>query len=140
MMNGVLRGERGMASIFGLCAVGILMIVSTTMYATSRNHILSARRFLARDALRNAAEDGVRLAVARMNEDAALAAKANGATNKKESLLATKMGDASVEVFARKKENEILLLGVGKEAEEHARTLGVVRRNEGKYVIVRWER
>ncbi|MBO6237085.1 MAG: hypothetical protein J6N22_10245, partial [Schwartzia sp.] len=90
-----------MVSIFGLCALGILMILSATMYAVSRNHTSSARRFLARDELRNAAEDGVRLAIVRMNADATVAAKANGATGKMESLLTVKAGDASVEVFAR---------------------------------------
>ena len=140
MMGGILRGERGMASVFGMCALGILMLVSATMYATSRNHISSARRFLAREALRNASEDGVRLAAARMNEDTETAAKANGATGKKESLFATKVGDASVEVFARKKDDEILLLGLGKKEEERARAIGVVKKNAGKYVIVGWER
>ena len=144
-MNKLLRGERGMVSIFGLCALGILMVVSATMYTVSKNHISSTRRFLARDALRNAAEDGVRLAVARMNADAATAAKANGARNKKELLLTTKADDALVEVFARKKENEILLLGVGHKGEkekdeDRARTVGVVKENEGKYVIEHWER
>lgn len=140
MMGGILREERGMASVFGLCALGILMILSATMYAASRNHILAAQRFLARDTLRNAAEDGVRLAVARMNEDAGTAAKANGATGQKESLLTTRVGDASVEVFARKKENEILLLGVGQKEKERARAIGVVKENAGKYVIEHWER
>ena len=59
-MNRILRGERGVVSIFGLCALGILMILSATMYAVSRNHTSLARRFLARDELRNAAENGVR--------------------------------------------------------------------------------
>ena len=176
-MNRILRGERGMISIFGLCALGILMIISAAMYTVSKNHISSARRFLVRDALRNAAEDGVRLATARMNSDAATAMKgeppnsapaimaedgvrlavarmntdvdiamqANGATAKKKSLLTTKVGDASVEVFARKKETEILLLGVGKKEREEAekdsaRVVGVVKENAGKYVIERWER
>ena len=140
MMYGAFRGERGMASVFGLCALGILMILSATMYATSRNHILAAQRFLARDAIRNAAEDGVRLAVTRMNEDAGTATKANGATDKKESLFTTRVGDASVEVFARKKDNEILLLGVGQQEGERARALGVVKESAGKYVIEHWER
>lgn len=140
MMHGLFRGERGMASVFGLCALGILMILSATMYATSRNHIRAAHRFLERDALRNAAEDGVRLAVARMNENMGTAAKANGATDEKESLLTAKVGDASVEVFARKKENEILLLGVGAKEKERARAVGAVKESAGKYVIVRWER
>ncbi len=139
-MNGILRGERGMVSIFGLCALGILMIVSATMYATSRNHILSAHRFLARNELRNAAEGGVRLAVARMNADAGAAAKANGATGKKESLLTAKVGDASVEVYARKKDDRILLLGVGNKEEERARAIGVVKQSAGKYIIEHWER
>ena len=144
-MNRILRGERGMISIFGLCALGILMIISAAMYTVSKNHISSARRFLVRDALRNAAEDGVRLAVARMNTDVDIAMQANGATAKKKSLLTTKVGDASVEVFARKKETEILLLGVGKKEREEAekdsaRVVGVVKENAGKYVIERWER
>ena len=139
-MNRILRGERGMVSIFGLCALGILMILSATMYAVSRNHTSSARRFLARDELRNAAEDGVRLAIIRMNADATVAAKANGATGKMESLLTVKAGDASVEVFARKKGTEILLLGLGKNEEEHARAIGVVKENAGKYSIEHWER
>ncbi len=134
-----------MISIFGLCALGILMIISAAMYTVSKNHISSARRFLVRDALRNAAEDGVRLAVARMNTDVDIAMQANGATAKKKSLLTTKVGDASVEVFARKKETEILLLGVGKKEREEvekdsARVVGVVKENAGKYVIERWER
>lgn len=139
-MNRILRGERGVVSIFGLCALGILMILSATMYAVSRNHASSARRFLARDEIRNAAEDGVRLAIVRMNADATVAAKANGATGKMESLLTVKAGDASVEVFARKKGNEILLLGLGKNEEEHARAIGVVKENAGKYSIEHWER
>ena len=139
-MNSFLRGERGMVSVFGLCALGILMLLSATMYAVSRNHISSARRFLARDALRNAAEDGVRLATARMNSDAATAMKANGATGQKESLFTIKVNDAYVEVFARKKENEILLLGLGQKEEERARAIGVVKENAGKYIIQRWER
>lgn len=134
-----------MISIFGLCALGILMIISAAMYTVSKNHISSARRFLVRDALRNVAEDGVRLAVARMNTDVDIAMQANGATAKKKSLLTTKVGDASVEVFARKKEAEILLLGVGKKEREEAekdsaRVVGVVKENAGKYVIERWER
>ena len=140
MMKGIVFGERGMASIFGLCTLAILMIVSATMYATSMNHITSVRRFLARDALRNAAEDGVRLAAAQMNADAGTAAKANGATGKKELLFTTKVGAASVDVFARKKADEILLLGLGKKEEERARAIGVVKQNAGKYVIERWER
>lgn len=140
-MNGVrFRGERGMASVFGLCALAVLMMVSATMYAVSRNYMLSAQRFLVRDTLRNAAEDGVRLAVARMNEDAAAAAKANGAASKNETLLTVKIGNASVEVFARKREGEILLLGLGKQDEERARAIGAVKEREGKYVITRWER
>lgn len=140
MMNGILRGERGMASVFGLCALGILMIVSATMYATSRNHMMSARRFLARDAVRNAAEDGVRLAVARMNADVGTAAKANGAISDRESLFKTKVGDTAVEVFARKRGDEILLLGVGNKNEERARALGIVKKSGGKYIIEHWER
>ena len=139
-MNRILRGEKGMVSVFGLCALGILIILSATMYAVSRNHVSSARRFLARDELKNAAEDGVRLAIARMNADATVAAKANGATGKMESLLTVKAGDASVEVFARKKGTEILLLSLGKKDEEHARAIGVVKENAGKYVIEHWER
>ena len=86
------------------------------------------------------AEDGVRLAIVRMNADATVAAKANGATGKMESLLTVKAGDASVEVFARKKGTEILLLGLGKNEEEHARAIGVVKENAGKYSIEHWER
>ena len=86
--------------------------------------MLSARRFLARDAVRNAAEDGVRLAVARMNADVGTAAKANGAISDRESLFKTKVGDTAVEVFARKRGDEILLLGVGNKNEERARALG----------------
>ena len=144
-MNRIFRGERGMVSLFGLCALGILMIVSATMYAVSRNHISSARRFLARDALRNAAEDGVRLAVAQMNASTTAADKANGATDKKESLITAKVGDASVEVFARKNGSEILLLGVSQKGEkgkdeERARVVAVVKENAGKYAIEHWER
>ena len=140
MTKRILRGERGMVSVFGLCALGILMVVSATMYATSRNHVSSVRRFLARDVIRNAAEDGVLLALARMNEDAGTAAKANGATSKKELLLTAKVGEASVEVYARKKDDGILLLGVGNKEEERARAIGVVKQDAGKYVIKRWER
>ena len=129
-----------MASLFGLCALGILMMVSATIYATGRNHIATAHRFLARDALRNAAEDGVLLAVAWMNEDAATAAKASGAVSHKAPLLRTKVGDASVEVFARNKGNEILLMSVGKQEKERARAVGAVKKNAGTYMIVRWER
>ena len=140
MRKDFVRGELGMVSIFGLCALAVLMILSATMYAASRTHILTAQRFLARDALRNAAEDGVRLALSRMNTDAGTAAKANGATGQKESLLTTSIGDASVEVFARKKADEILLLGLGMKDEERARAIGVVKQSGGKYVIDHWER
>ena len=145
MKRRMILGEKGVFSVFGICALGTLLFFSATLYAVSSSHLKAERRFLARTALRNAAEDGVRLAVARMNEDAAAAAKANGARNKKELLLTTKADDALVEVFARKKENEILLLGVGhkrekEKDEDRARTVGVVKEKEGKYVIEHWER
>ena len=139
-MDKIMHGERGMVSVFGLCALGILMILSATMYSVSSNHISSARRFLARDALRNTAEDGVRLAVARMNADTETAEKAKRATSQRESILTGKIGDASFEVFARKKETGIRLLGVGMKEEERAHAIGVVKENAGKYSIEHWER
>lgn len=128
-----------MASVFGLCALGILMIVSATMYATSRNHMLSARRFLARDAVRNAAEDGVRLAVLRLNAEAALSAQAEAAVQKHAQLFSGASGEAKYKVYARRKDGKLLILSVGEQGEERARVVGVAEKKDGKYIIDHWE-
>lgn len=128
-----------MASVFGLCALGILMIVSATMYATSRNHMLSARRFLARDAVRNAAEDGVRLAVLRLNAEAAMSAQAEAAVQKHAQLFSGASGEAKYKVYARRKDGKLLILSVGEQGEERARVVGVAEKKDGKYIIDHWE-
>ena len=139
MMNGILRGERGMVSVFGLCALGILMIVSVTMYAVSKNHISSAHRFLARDTLRNAAEDGVRLAVLRLNTEAAMSAQAEAAVQKHAQLFSGASGEAKYKVYARRKDGKLLILSVGEQGEERARVVGVAEKKDGKYIIDHWE-
>jgi hypothetical protein len=135
-MNKLLRGERGMVSIFGLCALGILMVVSATMYTVSKNHISSTRRFLARDALRNAAEDGVRLAVLRLNTEAAMSAQAEAAVQKHAQLFSGASGEAKYKVYARRKDGKLLILSVGEQGEERARVVGVAEKKDGKYIIV----
>ena len=133
-------GERGMFSVFGICALGTLMFLSATIYAVSMNHTASARRFLERGILRNAAEDGVRLAVARLNAEPQTAAKAEAATAKHVRLLDGASGDAKYTVYARKKDGKILLLGVGAKGAERARAVGVARTKDGKYFMDHWER
>ena len=133
-------GERGMFSVFGICALGTLMFLSATIYAISMNHTASARRFLERGVLRNAAEDGVRLAVAKLNAEPQTAAKAETATAKHVRLLDGASGDAKYTVYARKKDGKILLLGIGAKGAERARAVGVAREQDGTYAMDHWER
>ena len=72
MKRRMILGEKGVFSVFGICALGTLLFFSATLYAVSSSHLKAERRFLARMALRNAAEDGVRLAVLRLNPEAVL--------------------------------------------------------------------
>ena len=132
-------GERGVFSIFGVCALGILTILTVTVYAVSMSHTASARRFLERGALRNTAEDGVRLAVSRLNAEPTTAAIAANATAKHVKLFDGVSGDAKYTVYVRKKDGKILLLSVGQKGEERARAVGVAMEKDGKYLIEHWE-
>ena len=101
--------------------------------------MLSARRFLARDAVRNAAEDGVRLAVLRLNAEAALSAQAEAAVQKHAQLFSGASGEAKYKVYARRKDGKLLILSVGEQGEERARVVGVAEKKDGKYIIDHWE-
>ena len=140
MKGRICLGERGMFSVFGICALGTLMFLSATIYTVNMSHTASARRFLERSAVRNAAEDGVQLALSRLNAEPATAAKAEAATSKHVKLLDGTSGDVKYTVYARKKDGKILLLSVGAKDSERARTVGVAREKEGKYLIEHWER
>lgn len=139
MMKQGANGERGMVSLLGVCALGILMFLAATLYAIGMSRSAANRRFLDQSALRNAAEDGVRLAVSRMNGDAATATRAEGAAWDGVLLLKGKTGDADFNVYARKKGVGILLLGVGKKDGKQARAVGVLKRKNGKYIVEHWE-
>ena len=106
-------GERGMFSVFGICALGTLMFLSAIIYAVSMSHTSSAHRFMERNALKNAAEDGVRLALLRLNSEPQTAAKAEAATSKHVNLMDGTSGDAKYTVYARKKDGKVLLLSIG---------------------------
>ena len=133
-------GERGMASILGLSALGILLLLSATIYAVGVSRTKAAGRFLAGSALRNAAEDGVRLGLAKMNAEAGTAARAEGAAFRHVSLLRGSSGDATFDVYARKKDGKILLLSVSHRGEERVRAVGVAKKSGGRYVVDHWER
>ena len=135
-----LGNQRGMASLLGVCALGILIFLSGTLYAVSMSRMTAVRDFLVRNSLRNTAEDGVRLAISRMNAERGMATKAEGAVSGKAFLFTGKTGDADFDVYARKKNGQILLLGVGKQGDERARAVGVLARKNGKYVVSHWER
>ena len=94
---------------------------------------------MARSALRNAAEDGVRLAIVRMNAEAGLSAKAEAAVMQHERLFEGTSGSASYKVYARNKDGKILLLSVGEQGEERARVVGAAEKKDGKYIIDHWE-
>ena len=132
--------ERGMVSLLGICALGILMFLSATLYAVGMSRSASMRRFLDQGELRSAAEDGVRFAVSRMNRDTASAIRAEGAASDGVLLVTGRTGEADFEVYARNKGETVLLLGVGKKAAESARAVGVLKRKDGKYIIDHWER
>lgn len=133
-------GERGVFSIFGVCALGILTLLTVTIYAVSMSHTASARRFLERGALRNTAEDGVRLAISRLNTEPAAVDEARNATAKHVKMFDGVSGDAKYTVYVRKKDGKILLLSVGQKGEERARAVGVAIEKNGKYLIEHWER
>ena len=100
-------GERGVFSLFGVCALGILMLLSTAIYAISMSYMTSSRRFLDRGGIRNTAEDGVRLAVSRFNVEPLTAAKAETADLKYAKLFDGLSGDVKYTVYARKKDGKI---------------------------------
>ncbi len=133
-------GEQGMISILGLSALGILLFLSGTIYTVGLSHTRTAGRFLAGCALRNAAEDGVRLGLAKLNAETGTAARAEGAASRHVSLFTGASGDATIQVYARRKEGRILLLSVSQRGEERARAIGVAKKTGGKYVIDHWER
>ncbi len=139
MRRGNHSDEKGVFSVFGICALGTLMFFSATLYAVSSSHMGAERRFLARSAIRNAAEDGVRLAIVRMNAEAGLSAKAEAAVMKHEPLFEGASGEAKYTVYARNKEGTILLLSVGEQGEERARAVGAAKKKDGKYIIEHWE-
>ena len=132
--------ERGMVSVLGISALGILLLLSAAIYAVGISHTKTAGRFLAGSMLRNAAEDGVRLGLSRMNADTGTATRAEGAASQHTRLLTGASGDAAVDVYARKKDGKILLLSVGTKGAERARAIGVARMKDGKYYIEHWER
>ena len=84
-------------------------------------------------------EDGVRLAVSRLNAEPTTAAMAANATSKHVKLFDGVSGDAKYTVYARKKDGKILLLSVGQKGEERARAVGVAMEKDGKYLIEHWE-
>lgn len=139
MRRGRRLGEKGVFSVFGICALGTMLFFSATLYAVSSSHLGAERRFLARSALRNAAEDGVRLAIVRMNAEAGLSAKAEAAVMQHERLFEGTSGSASYKVYARNKDGKILLLSVGEQGEERARVVGAAEKKDGKYIIDHWE-
>ncbi len=132
-------GERGMVSVLGIGILCVLTFFGAAIYAVSELHMASARRFCAREALRNAAEGGVRVAFARMNEDASMAARAEAATASEVMLVSFPWHEASVSAYARKKEGRVILLGVGKQGDERARAAAVLARSGTSYVIDHWE-
>ena len=133
-------GEGGLVSVLGISALGILLFLSATIYAVGASHTKAAGRFLAASALRNAAEDGVRLGLAKMNTETGTAARAEGAAFQHVSLFAGSSGDARFNVYARKKDEKLLLLSVSQKGAERARVVGVVKKTGGRYVIDHWER
>jgi hypothetical protein len=139
MKRRMILGEKGVFSVFGICALGTLLFLSAALYAVCASHMSAERRFLARTALRNAAEDGVRLAVSRMNSEAGVSAKAEAAVLKHAQLFDGASGDAKYKVYARSKDGKILLLSVGERGEERARVIGVAEKKDGKYSIDHWE-
>ncbi len=139
MKRRMILGEKGVFSAFGICALGTLLFFSATLYAVSSSHLKAERRFLARTALRNAAEDGVRLAVLRLNAEAALSAQAEAAVQKHAQLFSGASGEAKYKVYARRKDGNLLILSVGEQGEERARVVGVAEKKDGKYIIDHWE-
>ena len=135
-----IRDERGMVSILGISALGILLFLSAALYAVDMSHTKSAARFLSGTALRNAAEDGVRLGLSRLNADTAAAAQAENAASRHILLLTGSSGDASFEVYARKKDGKILLLGVSRMGDDSMRAVAVAQKTGGRYVVNHWER
>ncbi len=131
--------QRGMFSIFGVCALGTLMIFSAALYAVGSSHTGSAKRYLARNALRNTAEDGIRLAVRRMNADPAAMTDAENAVSKHIKLLEGTSGDAGYTVYARHVDGMVLLLSVGEQGDEKIRAVGAARKKDGSYIIDHWE-
>lgn len=140
MTERVILDERGMVSVLGISALGILLLLSAAIYAVGVSHTKTAGRFLSGSALRNAAEDGVRLGLSRMNADTGTAMRAEGAASQHMRLLTGASGDAAFEVYARKKDGKILLLSVSRSGEARARAVGVVKKTGGRYVIDHWER
>ena len=139
MKRRVVLGERGVFSVFGICALGTLLFFSATLYAVCSSHLKSERRFLARTALRNAAEDGVRIAIMRLNAGAGMSEKAEAAVSAHVQLFDGASGDAKYKVYARSKDGKILILSVGEKGEERARVIGVAEKKDGRYFIDHWE-
>ncbi len=132
-------GERGAFSLLGLCALGIVVFFSAAAYAAAMRHMASEARLIERTALRNAAEDGVRLALVRMEEDAALAARAEAASAAHVLLLSGASGGAAFQVYARKENGTVLLLSVSRGGEARARAAAVLRAQDGRYIVDHWE-
>ncbi len=133
-------GERGMISLLGVCALGILMFLAATLYTVGMSRNAAVQRFLVQDELRNGAEDGVRLAVSKMNGDSATVTRAEGAASDGMLLITGRTGEVDFEVYARNKGDKILLLSVGKKDGNQSRAVGVLKRKNGKYIIEHWER
>lgn len=132
-------GERGMVSMLGIGILCVLTFFGVAIYAVTELHSAAARRFLLGSALRNAAEDGVRLAFARVNEDASAAARAEAAASSSVSMEEFTERGISVKAYARKQGSRVLLLGVSRKGNEGARAVAVLVRNGTGYVIEHWE-
>ncbi|MBR5381590.1 MAG: hypothetical protein IK136_03105 [Oscillospiraceae bacterium] len=131
--------ENGMVSMLGIGILCMLTFFGAAIYGVTELHSAAAQRFLVRSALRNAAEDGVRLAFARVNEDASAAARAEAADSSAVSLADYTEQGVSVSAYARKQGGRVLLLGVSKKGDERARAVAVLVRSGTSYVIDHWE-
>ena len=81
----------------------------------------------------------LRLAVLRLNAEAALSAQAEAAVQKHAQLFSGASGEAKYKVYARRKDGKLLILSVGEQGEERARVVGVAEKKDGKYIIDHWE-